>query len=97
MVALQDKSSNASNLYPQCEDWIQGRLRARAQKLHPEDPAFAQGVVNVHKTYVALALEGCCGEASDQALPGEAAHMVSVVLGCFLVAAHVLLNSHQHK
>ncbi|KAK9867851.1 hypothetical protein WJX84_004192 [Apatococcus fuscideae] len=71
----KDKSSNASNLYPQCEDWIQGRLRARAQKLHPEDPAFAQGVVNVHKTYVALALEGCCGEASDQALPGEAAHM----------------------
>ena len=79
LECVQAKNASATpSRYARCESWIESRLRMRAQMLRPQDAAFEQGVLNVHRTYVLLALEGSCSGAasSDAQAVAEAAHTV---------------------
>lgn len=76
-MQAKDHSATPSR-YGRCESWIESRLRLRAQMLRPQDAAFEQGVLNVHRTYVSLALEGSCSGTTsrDAQAVAEAAHAV---------------------
>ncbi|KAK9831777.1 hypothetical protein WJX74_008932 [Apatococcus lobatus] len=68
------QGEDSQSRYQQCESWLENRLRLRAQCLRPQDPAFAEGVLNVHRTYLSLALEGSSAASKDAQAVAEAAH-----------------------
>ena len=93
VACMQGEDGVASeSRYHQCESWIESRLRTRAHILRPQDPAFVEGVINVHRTYVSLALEGSCagGATSDPQAAATAAHLVQLSYPCCGWTGHAI-------